>query len=320
MPSSVPVRGRLLLCAALLACGSVRAQTVPAVPSLPPAAAAAEEVTLSVADFVAYALRHNPDLRAALQNREVAAGGLAAAAAYANPRLEVAQGNNRARLPGVTPGSVTSWSLAQLIENPALRDSRIAAARFGQQGVEGQVAATTSDLVAQVRLRAYEYLLRREEASAAADALELLEQIRSRVKLRVDSGEAPRYEIIKADAEVINARQKLGAAQLQVDQAAIGLDRLAAGRLPPRWRLAATLGDEQQLPSLGELQQQALDGNPELRVLRSEVQRREARLAEAQASRFPGVELRYGQVRDPEIRQNVLSATVQLPLLDRRTG
>ncbi|WP_232532971.1 MULTISPECIES: TolC family protein [Ramlibacter] len=305
---------------ALSAAVAARAEAPAAAPPPPPDPGATQETVLGIADLVQAALRYNPALRAALRSREAAAGAVDAAAAYANPRLEALSGSNRARLPGVTGGAVTGWGVSQLIENPAVREARIAGARHGQTGTDWQAGITANELVAQVRLKAFEYLLRREEAAAAADAAALLEEIRSRVQVRVDSGEAPRYEAIKAAAEVANARQQQAAARLRVEQAGLALERLAAGRLPPRWRLAATLGDAADLPPLATLQREALEHNPELQFLRSEVRRREARLDESRASRLPGVELRYGQVRDPEVRQAVLTATVQVPLFDRRSG
>jgi cobalt-zinc-cadmium efflux system outer membrane protein len=320
MPVHFPRLPLVVAACALSVAVAARAQAPAGASTVPPDPGAQPETVLAVADLVSTALRHNPVLRAALRSREAAAGAVDAAAAYANPRVEALAGSNRARLPGIAGGQVTGWGISQLIENPAVREARIAGARFGRAGTEWQAGITANELVAQVRLKAFEYLLRREEAAAAADAAGLLDEIRSRVKVRVDSGEAPRYEMIKADAEVINAHQKHASAQLQVEQSALALERLAAGRLPARWRLAATLGDAQELPPLDTLQREALERNPELQFLRSEVRRREARLDEARASRLPGVELRYGQVRDPEVRQGVLTATVQVPLFDRRSG
>jgi len=81
-----------------------------------------------------------------------------------------------------------------------------------------------------------------------------------------------------------------------------------------------SLGDALETPALEQIQQAAQRDNPELKALRAESDRREAKLREAQAERWPGLELRYGQLRDPEIRQNVLTASLQIPLTDQRQG
>jgi len=98
------------------------------------------------------------------------------------------------------------------------------------------------------------------------------------------------------------------------------LNRLAAGQLPVDWTLAATLGSYPELPGLEDIQEQTRSRNPELMALQTEVDRQTALLKAAQASRWPGVEVRYAQSREPEIRQNQLGVSVQIPLLDSRVG
>lgn len=321
-----PARSGLPWVLSLALLGSAHAQ-VPALPALPPGEAErpqpalpADAPVLSLAELVRTVLQHNPGLQAAERSRQAASAAIQSAGALPNPSIEWGTGQQRARVPSVQPGTTSSWGVAQFIENPGVRRARLAAARQLERGSVEQFQQQRGELVAQVRLKAFEWLLRQEEAQAAADALALLTQIRERVKLRVETGEAARYEIIKADAEIVSARQRLQTASLQTEQATLGLNRLAAGALPARWTLNASLSDPTELDAMEEYRRQALTHNPELRVLATEVARREARRKEAQASRWPGVELRYSQVRDPEVRQNMLSASVQIPLLDRREG
>ena len=315
---------RLALLTAALALGSTHpgplwAQAAPQSPQRADSTPANTPV-MDLQQLTRLVLEHNPELQAALQARQTAAAGVTSAAALPNPRVELSGGHNSARLPSANPGQVQTWALSQLIENPALRSARQDAARAGVRGSAEQAEITRQALIAQVQLRAYEALLRQAEAASASESLALLEQVRERVRLRVDSGEAPRYEIIKADAEIINARQRQQSAALQAEQALLSLNRLAAGRLPERWRLQASLDDAPALPGLNALRAQANERNPELRALQAEIERAQARLAEARASRWPGLELRYSQTRDPEIRQNQLGVSVQIPLLDTRSG
>jgi cobalt-zinc-cadmium efflux system outer membrane protein len=153
-------------------------------PLPPPAATAAAEpnagdtAILSVADLAMWVQRHNPHLLAALQGQDAAAAAVTTAAALPNPELEAGSGQARARLPGAQIGNLGSWGISQRLENPSMRTARIEGARHGLEGSRQQVAATANELAARVRLRAYEVLLRQEEAAAAGDALALLEQIR----------------------------------------------------------------------------------------------------------------------------------------------
>lgn len=270
--------------------------------------------------LVATVLAHNPALQMAQRSREQADAGIATAGAWPNPRLEWQDGRSRAQSASGTSGAVTGWGVSQFIENPSLRSARVDAAEHGLRSSEAVLGQTRNEVAAQVRLRAYEYLLRIEQTQAASEELLLLEQTRDRVRVRVNSGEAARYEIIKAEAEFISARQRHQAARLASEQARIRINQLAAGQLPKDWLLVAQLDDP--LPDLNpeELRAALPDGNLELRGLRADYERQQARVREAGAGRWPGVELRYTDVRDPDNRQGVLGASIQIPLLDQRRG
>jgi cobalt-zinc-cadmium efflux system outer membrane protein len=272
---------------------------------------------LSLNEVINAVLEHNADLRAVRQSQVTARAGVTTASALPNPKLEWNQGRNRARLPEGAAGSVQGWAIALPLENPALRGARIDAARAGEQGSVHLVDATRNALVAQVRLRAYEMVLREAEVEAARESVRLLEQVHERVSVRVGSGEAARYEIIKADAEIIQARQQEQTARLRAEQAQLALGRLAAGQLPLRFALDVSLEDPLRIEDMDDIDPMQ---HPDLRHLKAEVERAQARLDGAKAARWPGMELRYGQTREPDVRQNTLGVSIQIPLLDQHRG
>ena len=278
------------------------------------------EAILSLEYVVQTVVRFNPALKAAQSSRQAAAASISSASAVQNPKIESTMGSHRPIQPGIGAGNAGGWAVSQLIESPSLRRARIEAATFGSDAQEQIVESTVNDLVAQTRIKAYEHLLRRAEARAAGDTLKLLEEIRNRVKIRVDSGEAARYELIKADAEVINARQKSQTALLQSEQSILAINRLAAGQLPTKWRMADSLTDPIEPLSIEKIQLAARQGNPEIKVLEADVLRREAKVREAKSGKWPGLEIRYGQMREPDARQNLLTASLQIPLFDQREG
>ena len=300
--------------APLLAAGAPASQTAtpPATPSSLPA--------LTLAELTQAVLAGNAELQAAELGRAAAGAGVITARALPNPRLEWHAGRQTARLPEAVGGTRQDWAVSQFIERPALRQARLDAALAHERASAHQLNSTRDELVARSRRLAYEWLWRQAEAGAAGDALALLEQVRERVRLRVESGEAARYEIIKADVEIIHARQRQQSAVLQAEQVRIGLNRLAGGRLPAQWILSARLNDERWLPTLDELQALARQQNPELKFLQAELERAQARLQGAASARWPGVELRWGQSHDPELRQQQLGISVQVPLLDQQGG
>lgn len=309
-------------CLAVLMLGAaispvIFAQSVAAAPH---GAASALQAEFTVEELTRIALTHNPGLLAASQSLQGARAAVTTAGALPNPRLEWSRG------PWQDHSSTTgqrgqSWTLSQPIENPWLRSARIDAAQAGQRSAQQQLAMVRNDLIAQLRLRIHEAMLHQAEADAAAEALSLLEQVRQRVRVRVDSGEAARYELIKADAEVINARERKQSAALKAEQSLLEINRLAAGQLPVRWRLKSDPGMEGQEPlDLTRLQQTARETNPELQSLRHELERARLRLEAARASVLPAVDLRYTEIKDPQVRQSQWGVGVQLPLLDQRRG
>lgn len=276
--------------------------------------------TITISELINTVVLNNPELLASRQSLDAATAGITSAKALPNPRLEMQSGRHNELNPAALSGRANGIGVSQLIENPALRNARADGAIHNRSRSAQVVAMTENELIAETKRRAYEYLLRKEETIAAFDALGLLEQIRERVKVRVETGEAGRYELIKSDAEIINARQREQTARLQVQQAAIALNRLAAGKLPTTWELNAQLSDKLQVPDLELLKQSALIQNPEIKQLVAELDRSRAKINEAEASRWPGVEIRVSQLREPEARQNMIGLSVQLPILDQRAG
>ena len=285
--------------------------------SAPPSQATPE---LGTEQLIPIILAHNPQLRAAQSARDAARSGTKSAQALPNPRFDWNQGRNAARIAGVTPGSVQNWSVSQPIDNPSARKARMDVAGATELESTYLIGMTRNELVSQVRLRVYQGLLHQAKADAAAEDVHLLEQVRERVRLRVESGEAARYEIIKADAEIITARERLQTARLMVEQSKIQLNQLAAGQLPGQWKLLGDLKDTHELVDLNQLHQLVAKNNPELNLLQAEVNKAQALLRGAESSRWPGFELRYSQSREPELRQGQWGVGVQIPLLDNRSG
>jgi cobalt-zinc-cadmium efflux system outer membrane protein len=270
--------------------------------------------------LVAVILEHNTPLLAAKSARIAAQLGIKSAQALPNPRFDLSQGRNTARLPGVTPGPMQNWSISQPIENPSSRRARIDVATATEQESNQLLRLTRNELISEARLRIFQVLLHQALFEAGAEDVQLLEQVRERVRVRVASGEAARYEIIKADAEIITARERLQTSELMVEQNKIQLNQLAAGQLPAQWKLLGRLNDSPEMLNLDQLQKLVLQNNPEISLLQTQVARSQALLRSVEASRWPGVEVRYSQLKDAEFRQGQWGIGVQVPLLDQRNA
>lgn len=264
-------------------------------------------------------LQFNPLLKATAQSVDAARASVTSAGALLNPRVDWSRGPSQPQ--GASAASSQSWTLTQPIENPQIRRARIDSAKAGEKSAEQQLALLRNDLLAQLRMRIFEAMLHQGEAEAAAESLTLLEQVQQRVRVRVSSGEAPRYELIKADSEVINARERQQTAALRADKTLLEISRLVAGQLPARWKLKPPTAAERAMTlTLEQLQASANQFNPEILTLKHEFDRAQSRLVAVRASVLPSVDLRYSQMTDPQVRQSQWGIGVQIPLLDQRSG
>jgi cobalt-zinc-cadmium efflux system outer membrane protein len=279
--------------------------------------AAGPSITLD--DLVARVVSANADLKAAAFALEAARAATITAGALPNPRVEWQSGTFRPQPSGVS-GTASTATLAQPLENPWLRQARRAAADAGV-GVASQLRQTLyNNVSARVRILALEVLLREEESRAFAESLALLEQVRDRIRSRVEIGEAPRYDLIKADAEIITARQRVEQSAMLADQVKISLNRLAGGSLPDGWRLSFAPSTEAMEKHARGLADGQLKDNPELRALERNLARAEELLRQARASVVPSLDILVTGSREPGMHQNIVGLSVTLPLLDRRQG
>jgi cobalt-zinc-cadmium efflux system outer membrane protein len=274
--------------------------------------------------LVELAIQNNPELSLTRADLTGAQAAQSLAGVFQNPRVEIGLGRESAKAALQDPSSqIQNLSLSQFIENPDLRGARIASFASLSQAQAARVDAVRTQVAGLVRRAAYEVLLRQAEISAADEARALLESMRTRVKLRVESGDAARYELIKADAELIGAQQRSQVARLALEQARIRLQQVIGVDLPAGWGIQASLEDPVQVPNRDLVRGQLLTRHPDLMALRAEVRAASERVNEARASRWPGVDLQVSQLRDrgvdrPARYETLLGASIAVPWLDSR--
>ena len=177
------------------------------------------QAPLSLGDALRLTEESNPKLTAARAQIDGASAGIMTAQQIANPELDTLSGSNRARTAGIGSGNFTSIGVSQLIELPAVRSSRIGAAQAGREANAAALAELRLELRAAVKQAYFEVLQRKGEVSLALETEALLTQIRNRIDARVRIGEAARFELTRADAELARARTVSATARLRVLQA-----------------------------------------------------------------------------------------------------
>lgn len=266
----------------------------------------------------------HPALAASRAQVQAAQAGMTTARAWPNPEVEAMTGRQRARMPGAVEGRTNSVSITQKLDLPWQRTARMQAADAAFEGSQAQARSSARDLEAQLKLRFYDVLRREAEQRSAREDVTLVEQIRRRVAVRVEAGEAPRYELIRGDAELLNAQRTDQAAALRVQQALAELRRAVGAELPAAFDVDADPDAESaaihNLPPLADLVGSVLATHPDLEADRAAVREAEARLAHERSQRGPSLALRGSVDRQPDLQDSRVGLVVSIPLFDRRDG
>ncbi|EGK70516.1 Outer membrane protein of the copper-transporting efflux system CusCFBA [Methyloversatilis universalis FAM5] len=282
------------------------------------AAGAAERYTLD--QLKSLALQSNASLGAARADIDVSRADTLTARAYPNPELEVSGGDRSARGPGLAPGSLGSITVTQRFDYPSQRDARLRVAEAGVLSAQSGALSYEVDLLARLKQAFYAVIRHQSELRAAREDLELARAIRNRVEVRVNTGEAPRYELIKADTELLNAQKNADSAELRIAQAKARLRALTGGALPMDYELDGALASEVALPPLAQMREDMLSRNPDIARLRAEIDRANQQLELERLRRMPDLSFKLGHDRDPEYDANRIGVAVTVPLFDRRQG
>lgn len=273
-----------------------------------------------LAKLEAAALESSRSVLAAREQINVARHAVVSAGAFPNPELEYLSGTQRSRGPGGNPGNARSVALTQPLDLPWRRSARIAAAEAGLAATGAAVRAFEADTIARLRLHYFDVLRREAELKNAREDMAVMESVRSRIALRVETGEAPRFELIKADAEMLNAQKTAQAAGFRVEQARSALRQSVGGGLPAEFALRGQLRDVPELPPMDGLRRQLQETSPDLARVRAEMVRAQHQLDLERRQRWPSLALKASVDEDPDVRSSKFGLVVSVPLWDRRSG
>ena len=281
-------------------------------------ASAREVLTLERA--LALAEQHSPRLRVAIQQLEGARSGVVTAGQFPNPEVEALGGRQNARMTGAPEGSVQSYGIAQPLELPSVRAPRIRSAEAGREAAEQGATEARAALRAAVRQAYYDVLRRRGEHELAQEMQRVIDQIRRRIAAAVEVGEAPRYELVRADAEALSAANAANSARLRVTQAVAALRAVVAAPLPADIEVVGDFAPARALPPVEALREEMLARNASLAQARAAVRRAEARLESERALRTPQPVLRAGVEIEPDTNKFRVGVAIPLPVWNQRGG
>jgi cobalt-zinc-cadmium efflux system outer membrane protein len=298
---------------------ALRAASFGLVLLMPALARAQVPAIVDLPAFLALVEGHNPELAAARQQRAFADAETLIAGAYPNPELRIGGGPWRSRVGG-SSGNASDYQVTQPIELPAVRSARIGAAAAGVESASAQALSVRLSIGYQARQAFFELQRREQDERLARENAVQLGEVRDRILKRVEVGEAPRFELVRAEAEALAAQNSLAASRLRVEDGRASLRRLTGNALPPDFGVRGAEPALPPVPPLADLQGEVVATHPALKAYAAERERAQRRLEQERALAAPQPALSFGESRDPESRASAVGLTLSIPLWNRREG
>ncbi len=280
----------------------------------------AQSSPLTLARALELAQTNNPQLAVASAIGDGARAAITTAKARPNPEMNYLAGRQSITQNSAIPGALQHWGVSQLLELPAVRQSRLAVAEAGRQSTDFLLSETRLALRGAVKQAFYQALRRRQEITLAEDNRRIVEDFERRIRIQVEVGEAARLELIRAETEVNTASAQLRSAQLRYTTAIAQLRALLGVRADEDLNLQGALDPALDLPPFAELRVAAISSHPSLGRLRAEVLRARAALRNEETLRKPQPTLLAEYERQPDINYFRLGISIPIPLLNKRQG
>jgi cobalt-zinc-cadmium efflux system outer membrane protein len=284
-------------------------------------AAAAETSTSSytVEELQAVARSVHPSLESVEAGVEAATGALRQARAYPNPAFALAGGRGRPR-DGGDAGSETLLELSQPIELPGVRKWRIRVAELSLRGagVERTVAESVVD--ATVARLAHTVLGRQRRAEIARESERVAERLHELLARRVELGESPPLEAVKARTEWFDRRRDVLDAESALEAVRTALNVFCAGRLGPRYEVVDALDGARDDALPPDLLRRLREDNPLVLRAGVAVEEAEARVGTERKETLPRIDVFAGRETEFDRTATNLGAGLTIPLWNRNRG
>jgi outer membrane protein TolC len=267
---------------------------------------------LSLADAVNLGLRQNPNILRAQKDLEIAQGVVIQTRAIAVPKLNVT-GNFSAvepsdidtlTAPGITYGTDKNWGtqvkLVQSLYEGGRILSALRTARLLREQSLLNYQTATADTVLAVQIAYYDVLLAAQLITVQEASVELLTRELDDTTRRFDAGTVPRFNVLRAEVELANARPRLIRARNSLRIAKNNLANLLGFNVPREadedipLKLSSKLEAEPYELSLSLALTQALERRTELGALRKAQALRREDINTAKAGSLPSLQAYAG--------------------------
>ena len=277
------------------------------------------EPVYSLDDLVVALLQQNPALRVSQAQEDAASAAVKTATAFINPEIEAGAGPSQYRSGSSKVRDNWGVGISQPLEFGDVRSARRALAESGVRAAGADSVLVKTELISRLKLAYYLLLHRQAILKLAEEDRNLLAEIRDKVKLRAEIGESPRYELIKAETELLAAERDYGTAVVRVTESKALLRGLVGTNLPAQFQVSGEIPADVQLAPVDTLQLKITE-SPLIQRGKVANESAEARLKLEEQLRNPGLTLKAGVEQDPDLTNVRIGLAIPLPIWNQRQG
>lgn len=278
-----------------------------------------QPVTLDM--ILELAEKQNPTLAMFLANVEASRGEVVTARVYPNPTTNLTGGRGESYgMPPELSRNEYQVTVVQPLEWPLKRESRIQAAQSKAEAARIDAEGFRLLLRAEVKEAFYQLLLAEKQVEIAVRNLETVRDLRRSVEIRVRTGEAPAFELVKANVELLKAQNEVARRRSQVELARASLDALLGNALPKSFTVTGQFSSTKTWPDLPVLLERAMETHPAIVHQQREVERWRYQLGFERQARVPDIGVGGLYLRDLDKETFGVVLSLPLPLWDQREG
>lgn len=262
----------------------------------------------------------NPSIAIFRANLESARGALISARAYPNPELDADLGKGKALEPGAVYERQYSFGISQSLEWPGKRLYRRKAAEAEIDVVGQEFEDFRLELTAQVKEAFFNALLSKRLLEIAAKNIETAQALVNSVQLRVNSGEAPALELVKARVELLRATKDLRGAENRVAISKSALKALLGGALGPDENVIGGFPETRKRYDVSSLIETAMTQHPQIVRQMRALEAAGYALSQERQARFPDLSIRGSTSEEIDKRSYSIGLSIPLPFFYQRQG
>jgi cobalt-zinc-cadmium efflux system outer membrane protein len=286
--------------------------------------------TYTLPDVIALSLTRHPSVAFAEGQVDQRVGQRIAAGAYPNPSITGNggygmlrdAGNQQLLIDAQATQKITEYNVnvGQPFEWPAKRSARKNAAEAALAGTSFGLVETRLNLTTDVKVAFYDLLLALRDLDLSKQNVAIVEDVRRIVGVRVRLGEAPQFELIKADVEVLKANQAVTRSENTVRVNKVILDTLTGGALGAAYDVR---GDFTVFPgglNADALIRRALNEHPAVQRLQKFVEQADRSIEFQRQNRVPNVTVTGSYFREIGREAYVGGLTIPTPIWYQQQG